>query len=76
MIQKEENASKTTFNCSTTCTGIYADVQWVGSDIEEEIKDDSEKLGDLEENNVDDLQRRVAFLEREMLLNSRGTFFA
>ena len=28
------------FNCSTTCQGIYADVQWVGKKIEEEMEDD------------------------------------
>ena len=35
----EENSSKT-FDCNTTCIGIYADVQLVGRDIEEEIKND------------------------------------
>ena len=67
----EENSAET-FNCSTSCTGIYADVQWVGSDIEEEIKDESDELRDLKENAVDDLQRRVAFLEREMMLMKQG----
>ena len=67
-----EKNSAETFNCSTACTGIYADVQWVGSDIQEEIKDDLEKLGDLEENVGDDLQRKVAFLEREMMLMKQG----
>ena len=67
----EENSVET-FNCSIACTGIYADVQWVGSDIQEEIKDDLEKLGDLEENVGDDLQRKVAFLEREMMLMKQG----
>ena len=33
---------------------------------------DSEKLGDLEENVVGNLQRRVAFLEREMMLIKQG----
>ena len=35
----EENSSKT-FNCNTTCVGIYADVLWEGKNIEEELKDD------------------------------------
>ena len=35
----EENSSKT-FECNTTCTGIYADVEWVGKNIEEDFKDD------------------------------------
>ena len=67
----EENSAET-FNCSTTCTGIYADVQWVGSDIEEEIEDDSDKVGDLKENVIGDLQRKVAYLEREMMLMKHG----
>merc|ERR1711963_379629 len=31
-----EKTSAKTFNCSTTCVGIYADVQWVGKTIEED----------------------------------------
>ena len=62
-IQKN---SAETFNCSTSCTGIYADVQWVGSDIEEEINDDMGELRVLKENVGDDLERRVAFLEWEI----------
>ena len=59
------NSAKT-FNCSTSCTGIYADVQWVGSDIEEELKDDTDELGDLKGKVGDD--RRFALIEREMKL--------
>ena len=29
-----------TFNCSTTCVGINADVQWVGKMIDEEVKEE------------------------------------
>ena len=35
----EENSAKT-FECNTTCTGIYADVEWVGKNIEEEFRND------------------------------------
>ena len=35
-----EKSSSKTFECNTTCTGIYADVEWVGKSIEEEFKDD------------------------------------
>ena len=62
-----ENNSAETFNCSTTCSGIYADVQWVGSDIEEEIKDETDELGDLRETVGNDLQKRVALLERKIM---------
>ena len=34
----ERNA--TSFKCTTTCEGIYADVKWVGNEIEEEMEDD------------------------------------
>ena len=61
----QKNSAKT-FNCSTSCTGIYADVQWVGSDIKEEINDDIGELRDSKENVGDDLERRVAFLEWEI----------
>ena len=58
--------SAETFNCSTSCTGIYADVQWVGSDIEEELKDDTDELGDWKGKVGDDM--RFALIEREMKL--------
>ena len=35
-----ERNSAQSFNCSTTCEGIYADVQWVGKKIEEDVEDD------------------------------------
>ena len=35
-----EKKSTKNFNCSTTCEGIYADVEWVGKKIEEEMEDD------------------------------------
>ena len=35
-----ERNSTQSFNCSTTCEGIYADVQWVGKKVEEDVKDD------------------------------------
>ena len=53
----EENSSRT-FNCNTTCVGIYADVQWVGSSIEEEPMDekpDDTMIADLEGKIDDDL---------------------
>ena len=35
----DRNSTKS-FNCSTGCEGIYADVQWVGKKIEEEMEDE------------------------------------
>ena len=57
-----ETNSAETFNCSTTCTGIYADVQWVGSDIEEEINDHTDDLVNLVEN---DPQKILALIEKK-----------
>ena len=57
-----EHNSAETFNCSKSCTGIYADVQWVGSDIEEEINDHTDNLIDLVEN---DPQKILALIEKK-----------
>ena len=35
----EKNFGRT-FNCNTTCEGIYADVQWIGNALEELPKDE------------------------------------
>ena len=60
-----------TFNCSTTCVGINADVQWVGKMIDEEVKEEKiygTKKGALEGNIHDDLLERFLLLEEEMKL--------
>ena len=73
----ERNSTKS-FNCRTTCEGIYADVQWVGKKIEEmedgEAEEDLEKEfeGKVDEN-MNKLQKRLVDLEREMkLMKSSG----
>ena len=62
----EKNSSKT-FECNTTCTGIYADVEWVGKNIEEDFEDD-----DIENNlegKIDvDLMKILLLLETKMKL--------
>ena len=60
----EKNSSKT-FECNTTCAGIYADVEWVGKNIEEELKDEADETinADLEGKADDDLLRRILLLE-------------
>ena len=60
----EGNAAKT-FNCSTTCVGIYADVQWVGKTIEEDF-DDGDPEAKVTDTEVDKVQKRLAELERKM----------
>ena len=61
----KENSAET-FNCSTTCSGIYADVQWVGSDIEEEIRDETIEVGELNKRAVDDMMQSFHTLKREL----------
>ena len=37
----QENFSKA-FHCNTNCVGVYADIQWIAKDIEQEYNDDKE----------------------------------
>ena len=63
-----EKNSAETFNCSTTCVGINADV-WAEKTIGEEIDDeDSEviKEADTRSKGNDDVLRRLAELERKL----------
>ena len=56
------------FNCSTSCTGIYADVQWVGRSIEEELKNekpDDTINTDLAGKIDDDLLKILLLLRKE-----------
>ena len=65
----EKNSSKT-FECNTTCTGIYADVEWVGKNIEEEFKDD-----DIEANlegKIDDELLKVLILFKTEIMRNTG----
>ena len=63
-----ERNSTRSFNCSTTCEGIYADVQWVGKKIEE--NEDGEAEEDVEtefEGKVDEnSNKRLAYLEKQL----------
>ena len=62
------------FNCSTTCEGIYADVQWVGRNIEEEPMDektDDTMIADLEGKIDDDLLKTLLFLRNELKSGDR-----
>ena len=63
-----EKHSAETFNCSTTCVGINADV-WAEKTIEEEFDDeDSEvdKEADRRSKDNDEVLRRLAELERKL----------
>ena len=64
-----ERNSVMTFDCNTTCVGIYADVEWVKEDIEEEMsKEEADETmqADLEENIHEDLLKKFQLLEREL----------
>ena len=62
----ERNFAKS-FNCSTTCEGIYANVWWVAENIDEDMVE-SENAGETEPKKEmgDELQRRIAALERRL----------
>ena len=69
----ERNSTKS-FNCSTTCEGVYADVQWVQKKIEEEMKDEETEeplkakfKGNADED-LNELQKKFADLEKEVKL--------
>ena len=62
----EKNSFKT-FECNTTCTGIYADVEWVGKSIEEEFGDDDFETN-LEGKIDADLMKILLLLETKMKL--------
>ena len=67
----EKNSSKT-FNCNTTCVGIYADVEWVKKDIEVEAneeKTDATTKAELEGKIDDDLKKMFLFLENKMKMD-------
>ena len=74
----ERNSTKS-FNCSTTCEGIYADIQWIGKKIEEEMKDEAEEAvertikGEVGEE-LNKVYKQLADLKKEMKLmkNSGG----
>ena len=78
-IQKN---SANTFNCSTTCQGIYADVQWDKPIIEEEVMENlvfnnPEFQAERDSNERVDikLEKRLAFIENQirLLMENGGT---
>ena len=59
-----ERNSIRTFNCSSTCEGIYATVQWVGKGIDEDL--DEQKIVEREGDDTNPLEKRLASLEKKM----------
>ena len=66
-----ENNSSKTFNCNTTCVGIYADVEWVKKDIQMVISEEKTvetMKPDFEGKIDDDLMKIYLLLKNEMKL--------
>ena len=73
----ERNFAKS-FNCNTTCEGIYADVEWVGNKIEEDTEDDKDQKT-IEVNikrevgeELDKVYKQLAELKKEVKLLKRS----
>ena len=66
----ERNSSQA-FNCSSTCKGIYATVEWVGKGIDEELAE--ETVGKTESGEPSHLEKRLAAIEKQlnMMKNDR-----
>ena len=66
----EKNSSKT-FECNTTCTGIYADVEFAAKNIEEEFKDDDIQTN-LEGKIDDELLEALILFKTEIMRNMKN----
>ena len=64
-----ERYSSETFHCNATCVGIYADLEWVKKDIDEEIREEKTEItmkADLEKRIEGDLMEIFLLLKNEM----------
>ena len=52
-----ERHSSNTFNCSSTCEGIYANVQWVGKSVDEDLTED--KFAGSKDGEQNQLEKRL-----------------
>ena len=52
-----ERYSSNTFNCSSTCKGIYANVQWVGKSVDEDLT--QEKFACSKDGEQNQLEKRL-----------------
>ena len=59
-----ERNSRNTFNCSSTCKGIYATVQWVPKGIDEDMAD--ETVAKREGGEPSHFEKRLAALEKKL----------
>ena len=61
----EKNSSKT-FNCDTTCVGVYADVQWIGKNIEEDFDNERADEADFGGKIDDDLLKILRLMKDDI----------
>ena len=62
-----ERNSTRVFNCSLSCEGIFASVQWIGKDVDEDVKDgEAMKTEENYGKELNQYERRIAALERKM----------
>ena len=62
----ERNSAKV-FNCSLSCEGVYASVQWIGKDVDEDVKDgEAMKTEENDSKELNEYERRLAAIERKM----------
>ena len=55
------------FNCSLSCEGIFASVQWIGKDVDEYVKDgEAMKTEENDGKELNQYERRLAAIERKM----------
>ena len=61
----EKNSSQT-FNCNTTCVGVYADVQWIGKNIEEDFDNERADEADFGGKIDDDLLKILRLMKDDI----------
>ena len=61
----EKNSSKT-FNCDTTCVGVYADVQWIGKNTEEDFDNERADEADFGGKIDDDLLKILRLMKDDI----------
>ena len=69
-----EKNSILSFNCSVTCKGLYADVQWMEDRLDEDLGDQQEvrMIGTVGDELQKEMHQRLVALERKMKSSNGG----
>ena len=69
-----ENNSILSFNCSVTCKGLYADVQWMEDRLDDDIGDelDEQEVEMIGDELQTEMYQRLVALERKMKSSNGG----